>query len=99
MQGQKNIKLCKETVDYSPVLQTQKCSALCERLSQRDISGFRLKVDEICALLGHYAASIGNFLISSRILTHLKLGPIGCPEILIINYQYSLRNIPEERSS
>jgi len=24
-------------------------------------------------------------------------GPIGCPETLVINYQSSLRNIPEER--
>jgi hypothetical protein len=26
------------------------------------ISGFRREVDEICALLGYYAASCGNFL-------------------------------------
>jgi len=27
------------------------------------------------------------------------MGPIGCPETSVRNYQYSLRNIPEERSS
>jgi len=29
----------------------------------------------------------------------LMMGPIGCPEMLEINYYYSLRNNPEERSS
>jgi hypothetical protein len=29
----------------------------------------------------------------------LKMGRIGCPEMLIRDYHYSLRNIPEERSS
>ena len=28
-----------------------------------------------------------------------KMGPIGCPETSVINYHYSLRNNPEERSS
>jgi len=27
------------------------------------------------------------------------MGPIGCPETSVINYQYSLHNNPEERSS
>jgi len=30
------------------------------------ISGFRLEVDENCALLGNYAASSGNFLPTFR---------------------------------
>jgi hypothetical protein len=29
----------------------------------------------------------------------LKMGPKGCPETSVINYHYSLRNNPEERSS
>ena len=29
----------------------------------------------------------------------LKMGLIGCPEVLVRNNHYSLRNIPEERSS
>jgi len=29
----------------------------------------------------------------------LKIGPIGGPEKSVINYHYSLRNNPEERSS
>jgi len=29
----------------------------------------------------------------------LKMGPIGCPETSVINYHYSLRNNPQERSS
>jgi len=27
------------------------------------------------------------------------MGPIGCPEMSVRNYHYSLRNNPEERSS
>jgi hypothetical protein len=27
------------------------------------------------------------------------LGPMGCPETLVQNYHYSLRNNPKERSS
>jgi hypothetical protein len=30
---------------------------------------------------------------------HLKMGPMGCPETSAINYRYSPRNNPEERSS
>jgi hypothetical protein len=68
------------------------------------ISGFR-RVDENYALLGYYAASNGNFLptfqdnlsVPSSIL--LKMGPIGCPETLVGNYHYLLRNNPEERNS
>jgi len=29
----------------------------------------------------------------------VKMGPIGCPETSVINYHYSLRSNPEERSS
>jgi len=43
-------------------------------------------LQEICALLGYYAASSGNFL---------QMGRIGCPETSR-NYHYSLRNSPEE---
>jgi hypothetical protein len=27
------------------------------------------------------------------------MGPVGCHEMPVTNYQYTLRNIPEERSS
>jgi len=33
------------------------------------------------------------------IVAPLKMGPTGCPETSVINYHYSLRNDPEERSS
>jgi len=49
------------------------------------MSGFRREVDEICAVVGCYAAYDGNLL------------PIGCPETSAINYHRTLRNIPEER--
>jgi len=29
----------------------------------------------------------------------LKMGPIGCPEMSVCNYQSTLRNIPEEQTS
>ena len=32
-------------------------------------------------------------------LTQVMLGPIGCPETLLRNYHYTLRNIPEDRRS
>jgi hypothetical protein len=50
-----------------------------------NISGFRIDFDEICALLGYYAMSIGN--------------PIGCPETSVNDYHSTLRNISEERRS
>jgi len=41
-----------------------------------------------CVIQGYDAAS--NL--------HLKMVPIGCPQTSVINYHYSLRNNPEERS-
>ena len=70
----------------------------------RDL-GLRHEVDENCPLLGYYAASSGNSLLTfqenllaldSRPFT---MGPIGCPEMMVRNCHYSLRNSPEEDSS
>ena len=76
------------------------------------ILGFRREVDENCALLGYYAASSGNFLLTFRdnssfpstgsknpkpLKNPLEMGPIGCPEISVGNCHYSLRNKPVER--
>jgi len=64
-----------------------------------------IKLDENCVLLGYYIGSRGNFLTtfwdnllvpSSRIK---KIGPIGCPEMSVRKYCFSLRNNPKERSS
>jgi hypothetical protein len=74
------------------------------------ISWFRCHVDDICALLGYYAALIGSSLPtfrdnlsvpSSRVksLRPLKMVPIGCPETSLQNYHTTLRNIPDERRS
>ena len=68
------------------------------------ISDFRYKVYEKCALLGYYAAYRGNLLPTFRDnlsipSSRVQIGPIGCPETLIINNPYSLCNDPEERSS
>ena len=71
-------------------------------------SGFRSDVDEICALLGYYAAYSGNYLPtfrdnlsvpSSRTKPTPEDGEIGFPQNLVRNYQSSLRNILEERIS
>ena len=52
------------------------------------ISGFRRDIDEICALLGYYAATFQD-----------KMGPTRCPDASVKDYQSTLRNIPEQRSS
>ena len=51
------------------------------------MSGFRRDVDEICAILGYYAAYGGNTNVS---------GPIGCPKTAVKYYHHTLRNIPKE---
>jgi hypothetical protein len=74
------------------------------------ISGFRRAVDEICALLGCCAPSIGSSVStfrdnlsvrSSRVKTSktswpLKMGPIGTPETSVKDYHSTLPNIPEQ---
>ena len=58
---------------------------------------------ENCALLGHYAASSGNFLPTFRDNISVQSSGfnlrMGCPETLARNYHYSLPNSPEDRSS
>ena len=57
-----------------------------------------------CAVLGYCAASDGdcvptfgdNLTVPSSWL--LKMGPIGCPQMSVRRYHYSLRNDPEEHS-
>jgi len=76
------------------------------------ISDFRREVDEICALLGYYAAYSGNSLPTFRynrsriqeesfFFFFLDSWPvtIGCPETSVRTCHYSLRNIPEGRGS
>ena len=72
------------------------------------ISGFRREVGVNCALLGYYAASSGNSLpkfrdslsvLSSGVKNSKNMGPIGCPEMSVRSYHYSLRNNTEERIS
>jgi len=69
------------------------------------ISRFRREEDKNCTLLANYAASGGNSLPtflenisvpSSRVKNP---GLTGCAETSVMNYHYSLRNRPEERSS
>jgi hypothetical protein len=74
------------------------------------IRSLRRKLDENCSLLGYYAASSGNSLqtfqdnLSGPIFKGqeswtLKTGPIGWPETSVSNYNYTLRNWPEDSSS
>jgi hypothetical protein len=86
---------------------TQQFSMLCM------ISGFCHKVTKNLTLLGYYTASSGNSLLMFRDYLRtifrfqeslldswtLRMGPIGCPEILVTNYHYSLRNNPEHWGS
>jgi len=72
-------------------------------------SGYRLEADENCTQLGYYAVSSGNLLptfrlilsvTSSRVKVNVTLADgTGCPETSAKNYNYSLSNNPEERSS
>ena len=60
------------------------------------ISGFRHAVVEYCALLGHYAASSGNFLTTNRWVIIQKsavfiLDNVQClSDVDVINYTYSV---------
>jgi hypothetical protein len=70
---------------------------------QTVIAGFRRDVDEICALLGCYAASSGNPLPPMKQLHWaswpLKMGPVCFPETSVKDYQSTLCNNPEKRRS
>jgi len=50
---------------------------------------------EICDLLGLYAAWNGNSYHHCSAWL-LKMGPVGCTEMSVPNYQYMLCNIPED---
>jgi hypothetical protein len=64
------------------------------------ISGFRCDVDEICALLGYYAASCCNCLPTFRgnvsVPSSRVKRPIRCPKTSVNNYHTTPRNIPED---
>jgi hypothetical protein len=60
------------------------------------ITGFRRGVNDTFAVLGSYTALIGSWLQTFRTTyrSHLhgnslslKMGPIGCPETSVVNYQ------------
>jgi len=57
------------------------------------ISGFRLEADVHCLLQGYYAANSGNSLQT------FGARAVSCPQMLVRNYHYSLRNSPEECNS
>jgi hypothetical protein len=63
------------------------------------ISALFFKVDDSCAVLGNYAVNNGNFLPTFRDnLSVQPVGTVGCPEMSVKSYHYSLRNYAEERS-
>ena len=63
---------------------------------QQLISGFCCQVDDICDLLGYYAARSSNPRLSSWISRPLNKGPIGWPKISITNYHHMLHISPED---
>jgi hypothetical protein len=72
------------------------------------VSGFHLEVDENCGILGHDAASSGNFLptfrdkllvLSSRVKSkNIEDGTDKLSRNVGKDYHYSLHSIPEECS-
>ena len=54
--------------------------------------------NEICTLLGYYAA-YGGIPYRDFGTTTLQMRAVGCPETSVWNYHTMLRNIPEERRS
>jgi hypothetical protein len=67
------------------------------QVTLRVISGFRLEVYEICALMGNYAAYSGNSLLAFR--GNLSSRVKGYCETPVKNYLSTLRNFPQERRS
>jgi hypothetical protein len=65
------------------------------------ISGYRRDIDDICALLGCYAASCSNCLLTFRIRDSWpwRIGLMRCPESSVSSYRTTPRNVPEERRS
>jgi hypothetical protein len=60
--------------------------------------GLRRAVDEQCDLLEYYVALTGSSVPTSKTSWPLKRGPIGCPQTLVEDYHWTLRNIPEART-
>jgi ABC-type histidine transport system ATPase subunit len=63
------------------------------------ISGFHLKVDEICALLGNYVVFSGTSLQAFPGHPICLLKVVGCPKTVVKNcHCTALQNFPECRS-
>jgi hypothetical protein len=107
MQKQPMFRLRLDKISKSYVGKTYSCLMLKQEV-QSVISDFRRYIDEICALLGCYAASSGNLLPtfrdnvslrSSRVRKSswpLKVGPIRCQKPSEKDYHSTLRNTAEE---
>jgi hypothetical protein len=56
---------------------------------------------ENCAILDYCIANSGTYspTFPENLSVQSSMGPIGCPETSVRNYHYSLRNIPEDRTS
>jgi len=63
------------------------------------ISGLFFDVHDNCALLGYYAVSNGNLLPTflDNLLVQ-PVGTIGCSEMSVRSYHYSLLSNSDERS-
>ena len=87
---------------------SHKCNVKLMRVISYDV--LTKKKYEICAFIGYYAPKSSNSLPSFwdsllvpsssvkklEIYLLLKMGPIGCQEMLVRNYHSTLLNIPEE---
>jgi len=67
-------------------------------LGRSEISGFRIKVDDNCALMGYYAVWRGNPILKGQKSCPLKIEPVGCLETSVMYYHCTLHNSPEEHS-
>jgi len=63
------------------------------------ISGFHCEVDENCALLGYYATSSGNSLLTFHDSLSVPSPRVKNAETSVRNYHYLLHNNPKEHSS
>jgi len=67
-------------------------------LGPGEITGFHIKVDVNCALMGYYAACRGNPILKGQESCLLKIEPVGCLETSVMYYHCTLHNSPEESS-
>ena len=105
--GRKNISQCNRRVPVGTMKTTVGIECGCcmylititKHIIGSVISGFRRKIDEICALLGYFGTARRSHFQGSCISWPLKMGQIRCPKASVRNCHYTPCNIPAERIS